>query len=79
MTTAAEPKMAKPKDYAQRETSTAQPAWRVILDMIRFRPRLWLLNLLAMLLLMMSFQLPGLSMRWFFDLLSGDQPAQFGL
>jgi ATP-binding cassette subfamily B protein len=79
MTTAADPKMTKPKDYAQRETSTAQPAWRVILDMIRFQPKLWLLNLFAMLLLMMSFQLPGLSMRWFFDLLTGDQPAQFGL
>ena len=79
MTTAAQPKKAQPKDYAQRETSTAQPAWRVILDMIRFRPKLWLINLVSMLVLMMSFQLPGLSMRWFFDLLTEGQPAQFGL
>ncbi|MEJ2758112.1 MAG: ABC transporter ATP-binding protein, partial [Anaerolineales bacterium] len=79
MTSASEPRMAKPKDYAQKESGSAQPAWRVILDMIRFRPKLWLLNLGAMLVLMMSFQLPGLSMRWFFDLLTGDQPAQFGL
>ncbi|MGD2026225.1 MAG: ABC transporter ATP-binding protein, partial [Anaerolineales bacterium] len=79
MTTAPEPKFVKPADYAERESGNAQPAWRVILAMIRFRPKLWLLNLAAMLVLMMSFQLPGLSMRWFFDLLSGDQPAQFGL
>ncbi len=79
MTSSTRPELLKPEAYAERETSTAQPAWRVILDMIRFRPKLWLLNLVAMLVLMMSFQLPGLSMRWFFDLLTGDAPATFGL
>ena len=79
MTSSTKPNLLTPEAYAERETSTAQPAWRVILDMIRFRPKLWLLNLVAMLVLMMSFQLPGLSMRWFFDLLTGDSPATFGL
>ena len=79
MTSSTKPELLRPEAYAERETSTAQPAWRVILDMIRFRPKLWLLNLVAMLFLMMSFQLPGLSMRWFFDLLTGDSPATFGL
>ena len=79
MTAPSKAKLASPEAYAERETSTAQPAWRVILDMILFQPKLWLFNLLAMLVLMMSFQLPGLAMRWFFDLLTGDSPAGFNL
>ncbi len=79
MTASAKPEFVKPETYAEKETSTAQPAWRVILDMILFRPKLWLFNLLAMLVLMMSFQLPGLSMRWFFDLLTESAPARFDL
>jgi len=79
MTSSTKPGLLKPEAYAEKETSTAQPAWKVIVDMIRFRPRLWLLNMVAMLVLMMSFQLPGLSMRWFFDLLTGESPATFGL
>ncbi|MEJ2484169.1 MAG: ABC transporter ATP-binding protein [Anaerolineales bacterium] len=79
MTAPSKAKLASPDAYAERETSTAQPAWRVILDMILFQPKLWLFNLLAMLVLMMSFQLPGLAMRWFFDLLTGDSPAGFNL
>ncbi len=53
------------------------PAWRVIWAMIRFRPKLWLLNLLAMTIAMLFFQIPGLVMREFFNLLSGE--AQYGL
>jgi len=79
MTASQKSEFVKPEAYAERETSTSQPAWKVILDMIRFRPKLWLLNLLAMLVLMMSFQLPGLAMRWFFDLLTNDAPVRFDL
>ena len=56
---------------------TSLPAWRVIWRMIRFRPKLWLLNLLAMIIAMLFFQVPGLAMREFFNHLSGD--AQIGL
>ncbi|MBN1668597.1 MAG: ABC transporter ATP-binding protein [Anaerolineales bacterium] len=53
------------------------PAWKAILAMIRFRPWLWLGNLLAMLLLNLFLQIPGLAMREFFNLLSGE--ATLGL
>lgn len=53
------------------------PAWKVILKMILYRKDLWFGNLFAM-LITMGFQLiPGLAMREFFNLLSGN--AQFGL
>lgn len=52
------------------------PTWRVILDMIRYRWKLWLGNLAAMLLLIAFWQIPGFIMREFFNLLSGN--AQVG-
>jgi ATP-binding cassette subfamily B protein len=58
-------------------TPDTLPAWRVIWRMIRYRPRLWLANLLAMIIAMLFFQVPGLVMREFFNMLSGD--AQVGL
>ena len=45
--------------------SQAVPAWKVILKMVQYRPRLWLGNLMSMLLLMVVFQVPGLVMRAF--------------
>jgi len=53
------------------------PTWKVILRTIRFRRGLWLGNLLAMLVTMLFYQVPGLAMREFFNLLSGE--AQTGL
>lgn len=54
----------------------ALPAWRVILAAIRFRPRLWLIDLAAVFLMRMLWQVaPGLVMRAFFDLLSGETVA----
>jgi ATP-binding cassette, subfamily B, bacterial len=47
------------------------PAWKVILATIRFRPRLWLLNTLALFFLMFFFMLPGVLVREFFNLISG--------
>ena len=55
------------------------PAWRVILAAIRYRPRLFLTNLIAVLATFLLFQVPGLLLRRFFDLLSGDAQAGIGL
>ncbi len=54
----------------------ALPAWRVILSAIRFRPRLWLIDLVAVFVARMLWQVaPGIVMRAFFDLLSGEAQA----
>jgi ATP-binding cassette, subfamily B, bacterial len=55
------------------------PAWKVIVKMIQYRPGLWIANLFAMLILMGFFQIPGLAMREFFNLLSGSSQAGFDL
>jgi len=54
------------------ERVNALPAWKVILAMVRYRRRLWLLNLAAMLLLTIFWQMPGFALQGFFDLLSND-------
>jgi ATP-binding cassette subfamily B protein len=59
------------------ETKRTLPAWKVIWKMIRYRPGLWSANWLAMMVLMMFFQIPGLVLRKFFDALSGS--AQTGV
>ena len=48
------------------------PTWRVILDMIRYRWKLWLVNLGALLILIAFWQIPGFVMAESFDLLTGD-------
>jgi ATP-binding cassette subfamily B protein len=54
-------------------SANALPAWRVVLGAIRFRPKLWLIDLATVFLVRMLWQvLPGLVMRAFFDLLSGE-------
>ncbi len=55
------------------------PTWRVILATIRYRPRLWLGNLIALLFATLMLQIPALLMRRFFDLLTGEAPAGIGL
>ena len=57
----------------------ALPAWHVILSMVRYRPRFWLINLASMLALMLTFQLPGLVQRHFFNLLTGDAQVSLGV
>jgi ATP-binding cassette subfamily B protein len=54
------------------ETKRTLPAWKVIWKTIQYRPDLWLANLFAMLCLMLLYQIPGLAIREFFNLLSGD-------
>ena len=70
---------AKAHTSRKKKPVNTLPAWRVIVDMIRFRPKLWFANMVALVVLMMSFQLPGLAMRWFFDLLTGDSQVNFGV
>jgi ATP-binding cassette subfamily B protein len=55
------------------------PTWKIILRTIRYRRRLWLLNLTAMLVLNLFWQAPGLIAREFFNLLTGDAEAHFNI
>ena len=64
---------------SQPRKSDQLPAWKVIVRMIQYKPGLWTANLVAMLIAMLFFQIPGLVMREFFNLLSGDTQAGFNL
>jgi ATP-binding cassette subfamily B protein len=57
----------------------ALPAWKVIIATIRFRPKLWLVNTLSLVVLMFFFMLPGLVSREFFNLVTGEAPTGFNL
>jgi len=50
---------------------------KAVLAMIRFRPGLWVLNLLSIFVLMFANQTPGLILREFFNTVSGQAPARF--
>jgi ATP-binding cassette subfamily B protein len=54
------------------ETRRTLPAWKAILKTIQYRPDLWIANWFAMICLMLFYQIPGLAIREFFNLLSGD-------
>jgi ATP-binding cassette subfamily B protein len=77
MTSAAQPSADNARPAGQ--TTTTWPAWRVILSVIRFRPRYWLPNLGSMLFLTLMFQVPPLVTRQYFNLLTGDEPVRLGL
>jgi ATP-binding cassette subfamily B protein len=53
--------------------------YQAILSMIRYRPKLWTVNLLSMLILMLGWQLPGLVTREFFNMLSGQAGAGWNM
>jgi ATP-binding cassette subfamily B protein len=55
------------------------PTWKFIWGAIRFRPRYFLLNNLAMTVMMLCWLAPGLITREVFNLLTNDAPARFGL
>lgn len=58
----------------------ALPAWRVIWEMLRFRPWLWFIDLLSVALIRFCQQIaPALIIKAFFDLLTGDAPLTFGI
>ncbi|HET9907325.1 MAG TPA: ABC transporter ATP-binding protein [Anaerolineales bacterium] len=56
------------------------PAWRVIWEMIRFRPWLWFVDLLSVALIRFCWQIaPALIIKAFFDMLTGAAPLTFGI
>jgi ATP-binding cassette subfamily B protein len=58
----------------------ALPAWRVIWEMIRFRPWLWFVDLLCVALFRFCWQVaPALIIKAFFDMLAGAAPLTFGI
>jgi ATP-binding cassette subfamily B protein len=64
-----------PKEYIP-----SLPAWKVAWELIRFRPWLWIVDLLSVGLSRFSGQIaPALVMKAFFDMLTGDAPLTFGI
>lgn len=62
------------------QKNSSLPAWRVILAMIRFRPLLWLLDLVAIFVIRAVWEIiPGLILKYFFDALTGKAAAGFNI
>ncbi|HET9587752.1 MAG TPA: ABC transporter ATP-binding protein [Anaerolineales bacterium] len=58
----------------------ALPAWRVIWEMLRFRPWLWFIDLLSVALIRFCWQIaPALIIKAFFDMITGEAPLRFGI
>jgi len=58
----------------------ALPAWKVVLELIRFRPWLWIVDLVSVALIRFCWQVaPALIMKAFFDMLTGATPLTFGI
>src|SRR5215207_1886855 len=58
----------------------ALPAWRVIWDMLRFRPWLWFIDLLSVALTRFCWQIaPALIIKAFFDMVTGEAQLTFGI
>ena len=58
----------------------ALPAWKVAWELIRFRPWLWIVDLLSVGLSRLSGQIaPALIMKAFFDMLTGNAQLTFGI
>lgn len=56
------------------------PAWRVIWEMMRFRPWLWFVDLLCVTLIRFCWQIaPALIIKAFFDMITGSAPLTFGI
>jgi ATP-binding cassette subfamily B protein len=64
----------------QKECIPALPAWKVAWELIRFRPWLWIVDLLSVGLSRLSGQIaPALIMKAFFDMLTGNAQLTFGI
>ncbi|PKN92333.1 MAG: ABC transporter ATP-binding protein [Chloroflexi bacterium HGW-Chloroflexi-6] len=62
------------------EKVPALPAWRVIWDMLLFRPWLWFIDLVSVALIRFCWQLaPALITKAFFDMLTGSAQLTFGV
>ena len=58
----------------------ALPTWRVILEMIRFRPWLWIVDLVSVSLIRFCWQVaPALIIKAFFDMITGAAQLTFGI
>lgn len=58
----------------------ALPAWKVVLELIRFRPWLWIVDLVSVALVRFCWQVaPALIIKAFFDYLTGAAPLTFGI
>src|SRR5687767_13872132 len=58
----------------------ALPAWRVIWEMMRFRPWLWFIDLLSVALIRFCWQIaPALIIKAFFDMITGEATLRFGI
>ncbi len=65
---------------AEQKSISALPAWRVILSMLKFRPWFWFVDLVSVALFRSTWQLiPGLILRAFFDLLTGEAQLQMSI
>ncbi len=62
-----------------REPKPPIPIWKVVWRTIVYRRGFWLMNLASMLVLNLFWQAPGLIMREFFNLLTNNGEAHFGL
>lgn len=67
--------------YTQQELNVpALPAWKVVWELIRFRPWYWFIDLVAVGLVRFCWQVgPALIMKAFFDFLTGAAPLTFGI
>ena len=65
-----------PEDDAPR---VGVPTWRFIWAVIRYQPVRYFFNVMAMVLLMLGWQMPGLISREFFNMLSGQAQAGWNL
>lgn len=58
----------------------ALPAWKVVWELIRFRPWLWIVDLVSVALIRFCWQIaPALIIKAFFDMLTGAAPLTFGI
>ena len=58
----------------------ALPAWKVIWEMLRFRPWFWLIDLVSVSLIRFCWQVaPALIIKAFFDMLTGEARLTFGI
>ncbi len=58
----------------------ALPAWKVIWEMLRFRPWLWFIDLISVALIRFCWQVaPALIIKAFFDMITGEAKLTFGI
>ena len=58
----------------------ALPAWKVIWEMLLFRPWLWFIDLISVALIRFCWQIaPALIIKAFFDMVTGDAKLTFGI